>query len=199
MAKKEKKINIDDIPGDNIRRLDKLKDLLTPYSGDPTENLHPAFKTNDELVVIDDEDDTSITVINNDNKLSKKASDSLREQLYELNLTDKQLAFISVYARLNYHISHTCEQIGVQRQSYYDWLKNPNFKMAIDCLHEAYIDDAVSCMNRAIANDNIDAAKFVLKTLGRRRGFIESMDITSNGETIGVPTINIIMPQKLDE
>ena len=186
MAKKEKKINIDDIPGDNIRRLDKLKDLLTPYNGDPTENLHPAFKEDitedNESIIILDDDNTNIT-----------------ERLNDIDLNEKQLAFIKCYHKFNYHIGKTCEHVGIHRQTYYAWLQlNPNFKMATEYLHEAYIDDAVACVNRAIGNDNVDAAKFVLKTLGKRRGFVESMDITSNGETIGVPTINIIMP-KIDE
>lgn len=176
----KKKINLDDIkPSENIssvNRLDKLKELLTPYSGDPTDDMTPVFK--------------------NDQVTTQEIQVKLDDTLNTLDLTEKQLLFIQNYHKFNYHIGKTCEFVGVHRQSYYDWLKNPNFKMACDCLHEAYIDDAVACVNRAIGNDNVDAAKFVLKTLGKRRGFAESMDITTNGESINVPIINIITPKQ---
>ncbi len=109
---------------------------------------------------------------------------------------EKRQEFLDNYKANNFNIGKTCEFIGVSRSSYYEWLKEPEFKTVIENYKEYFIDAAEDTLYKAAEAGSIDAAKFVLKHLGKKRGYIDSLDVTSNGQTIN--TIRLIEIKKED-
>ena len=106
--------------------------------------------------------------------------------------------FIIKYEQNGWHIAKTCWDLGITRRTYYNWLRDDEeFSNKMEEFHEALIDSAERCLLRAINNDETDAAKFVLRYKGRKRGYVESTDITTNGKDIN--TLNIIVKSEQEK
>jgi ACT domain-containing protein len=94
------------------------------------------------------------------------------------------------------HIGEACEAAGISRQTYYDWMTTvPDFKAAVLAMREVQLDRAEAVLNESIDKDkNLDSVKFLLKTIGRLRGYQEKseVDITTNGESINKITVEIV-------
>lgn len=111
------------------------------------------------------------------------------------SLTPEQSEFIRLFPANSWNIGRTMEAIGMSRRTYYEWLDNNElFKQTIEDFKEDLVDIAEQTMIRAMERENsVDAAKFMLKYLGRKRGYTDrtEIDITSGNKPI---TINIIKP-----
>ena len=71
-------------------------------------------------------------------------------------------------------VSTACVKAGVGRRTHYQWLKkDPEYKEAVDDLHDVVLDFAEDALHRLIKNGDTTATIFLLKTLGKRRGYIE--------------------------
>jgi predicted house-cleaning noncanonical NTP pyrophosphatase (MazG superfamily) len=90
-------------------------------------------------------------------------------------------------------IKCACEKVGTTRQNFNThYRKDEEFKKAIDDILEEQIDYVESKMLNGIEKGNDKLIQFYLRTRGKHRGWGESTDITSNGETINTtPIINI--------
>ena len=149
------------------KRLDNLKDLLKS-------------STEDTQLVNSQLDDTTGQLV-----------DILKSEL-----SDKQREFLNLYLDFRFNITRICEAIEISRTTYYVWIEeNAYFKQMIDHLDEALVDNSIETIQRALENGDAKIALAILKLKGKKRGFTESIDVTSNGQTIGIPTINIIMPK----
>ena len=106
--------------------------------------------------------------------------------------------FLKAFPRKNYHISRTCIDIGIRRQTYYDWMEaDPDFKADIEALEEADIDDAEDSLRTLrkgipkrkadgtfdgwISKPDVTANIFYLKTKGRKRGYEETTKVKLDG------------------
>ena len=99
----------------------------------------------------------------------------------EENLTKLQKGFLKILDESGLNISMTCEQIGIDRGTYYNWMKKDAFAEAVDCQKEATIDYAESKLMMAIKSGNLTAVIFFLKTKGKKRGYIETQEIEHQG------------------
>ena len=79
--------------------------------------------------------------------------------------------------------------MGVTRDSVYKWIEaDPELKQAIETIRESMLDMTEGALFKQISEGNPAAIFFHLKTIGKKRGYIEKSetDITSNGQTIFV-------------
>lgn len=106
--------------------------------------------------------------------------------------------FFANFEKFNFNINKTCAEIGISRDTYYYWFQtDADFKIKLDEYKNRYIDQAQSVLFDVLMHSKsdmlrLDAAKFVLKTLGKDRGYQENIDITSNKQQIKPVTINIL-------
>ena len=93
----------------------------------------------------------------------------------------KKLAFIQSYKDSFGNITVATKNIGVTRQTYYDWIKaDPEFKAAIDAIEpdELIVDFAENALMKKISKGDTTAIIFTLKTKGKKRGYVERQEVT---------------------
>jgi hypothetical protein len=112
-------------------------------------------------------------------------------------MKDSKNKLIKAYRECLGVVKCACEKSQVSRKTFYDNMKDENFKKAINEINEEQIDFVETKMLDGINKGNDKLIQFYLRTKGKSRGYGESTDITSNGESI-TPTINIsiINPNK---
>lgn len=97
--------------------------------------------------------------------------------------TKRQEKFLSALQDAGGNITAACMKSGIRsRQTIYNWMNNPDFKNEVEVINESSLDYVESKLMTAIQNDNITAIIFYLKTKGKKRGYIETIEnqITSN-------------------
>lgn len=110
--------------------------------------------------------------------------------------TEKQIDFLQLYIPMKFNITMVCKKLGITRATYNNWCKhNEDFKKAVEEMREFIVDYAESVLIQALDNGDVKAAQFILKTVGKHRGYVENIDVTSNGHTLG-SVINIIPPSE---
>ncbi len=72
--------------------------------------------------------------------------------------------------------------IGSSSTAYDKWMKQPHFKELRTEILEGFIDMAEEQLNRHIHLGSLDAAKFMLKTKGRDRGYGNKIELVNNNE-----------------
>lgn len=93
---------------------------------------------------------------------------------------EKEL-FLKLLVRNAGNKSKTCKAMNVSRQTVYNWRDDdPEFKKQLDEVDETLIDDAESALMKAIKDGNVTAIIFFLKTKGKSRGYVESMDMSAD-------------------
>jgi len=74
-------------------------------------------------------------------------------------------------------VSTACKAVGISRQTHYNWLKEDEYKTAVEDLSEVAIDFAESHLHKLIKDGNPAATIFFLKTKGKGRGYVERQEI----------------------
>jgi len=99
----------------------------------------------------------------------------------------KKKAFIDVYEKVYGNVSLSCRSVGINRSTYYRWVKDEAFKEQLEDTKpkEAYIDFVESKLVERINAGDTTAIIFALKTIGKKRGYVERQEIahSSNVET----------------
>lgn len=90
------------------------------------------------------------------------------------------------------NITASCEAAGIARKTFYEWIeKDPAFKTTIEAIEESCIDFAESALKKQIEDGNPTSTIFFLKTKGKKRGYVETTEITGkDGKDL--------MPAKID-
>lgn len=71
-------------------------------------------------------------------------------------------------------------RLGVSRNTVYRYVKEyATVRQAIDEAREANLDFAESKLMQAVNNGSIPAIMFLLKTVGRNRGYVERQEVTT--------------------
>lgn len=75
-------------------------------------------------------------------------------------------------------VTTAVESVGINRQTHYNWLKKDS-KYAADVLdiENVTLDFAESQLHQQIREGNVTATIFLLKTKGKKRGYIERQEI----------------------
>ena len=86
-------------------------------------------------------------------------------------------------------VTEACEKSQLSRTQHYKWYKeDKDYRKQVDNIEGKFIDFAETHLKEQIKNNNTQATIFYLKTRGRKRGYGDSLDITSGEEPI---TINV--------
>ncbi len=89
----------------------------------------------------------------------------------------------TVLAALKKHlgvVTPACEAAGVDRSTFYKWLKaDPDFKEEYESLESVALDFAESQLLKNISNGHEASVIFYLKTKGKKRGYIERSEVAS--------------------
>lgn len=71
-------------------------------------------------------------------------------------------------------VTTACNIVGINRWTYYDWLKNDEqFKNEVEEIGNIALDFAESKLHEQIKDGSTAATIFYLKTKGKNRGYIE--------------------------
>ena len=82
-------------------------------------------------------------------------------------------------------VTAACKEVGISRDSYYDYYNTDmEFRRRVDDINEIVIDFAESQLYKKIKQGSERSILFLMKYKGKKRGYTDSVDITSNGKTI---------------
>jgi len=117
-----------------------------------------------------------------DNSKARSKSIEVRQAKRE----KKKEEFLEVYSQKANNVHLTCKTLGIERGTFYKWLKEDDeFKEKILNLEEGDIDSAETALKRQILDGNITAIIFYLKTKGKNRGYVERQELTGiNGQKL---------------
>ena len=107
-------------------------------------------------------------------RLSKKKTTQNRTPERRLTKTTFSRAIKDSYG----NIMVISERIGCQRSTVYSWLdKELELKLQLDSEREMIVDLAENKLVENIQHGETSSIHFVLKTLGRKRGYVEKTEI----------------------
>jgi uncharacterized Zn ribbon protein len=104
----------------------------------------------------------------------------------------KKKAIIEAYAKTYGNVTETCKIVGINRSTYYDWLKDDlEFKMAIDNVEpeEQFVDFVENALHQKIKDGDTTAIIFALKTKGKKRGYVEKTEHEIDGKISAIKII----------
>ena len=79
-------------------------------------------------------------------------------------------------------VTNACRKVGCNRSTFYDYYaKDMKFKKAVDDIQNIALDFAESQLHKQIQDGNTTATIFLLKTKGKKRGYIERQEIQHDG------------------
>lgn len=82
-------------------------------------------------------------------------------------------------------VTSACKQVGIARQTHYEWYKeDPKYRAAVDELGDVAIDFAESQLHKQIKEGNSTATIFYLKTKGKKRGYVERQEVQTLGDNL---------------
>lgn len=95
-------------------------------------------------------------------------------------LHDLKKRFLQVYTK-TLNITTACEAINIARKTFYNWKDSDQvFAEAFESTEEAMLDDLEAhAKNRAKESDTV--LIFLLKTKGKKRGYIEKTETEHSG------------------
>ena len=75
-------------------------------------------------------------------------------------------------------VTSACKSVGISRNTHYTWLKQDDiYKEAVDDIENIALDFAESQLHKQIKEGSTAATIFLLKTKGKKRGYIERQEI----------------------
>ena len=113
------------------------------------------------------------------------------------NLTLKK-AMIEALKKSLGIVTTACKEVGIERQTNYNWLKDdPEYKAQVEALDDMVLDFAESKLHQSINNGSDTATIFFLKTKGKKRGYIEKQEITQTNLNVEVAEVTDEMQNEL--
>ena len=83
-------------------------------------------------------------------------------------------------------VTTACKTVGISRWTHYRWMKeDEKYAEEVDDLKNVVLDFAESQLHQQMQDGSVPATIFLLKTLGKKRGYIERQEITGAD---GMPT-----------
>ena len=75
-------------------------------------------------------------------------------------------------------VTTAVRSVGINRQTHYNWLKDdPNYAAEVKSIEDITLDFAESQLHKQIQDGNVTATIFLLKTKGKKRGYVERQEI----------------------
>lgn len=95
-------------------------------------------------------------------------------------------------------VTPACKEVGVSRETFYRYYKeDPEFKSKVDDINEITLDFAENQLLKKIKEGSERSILFYMKYKARKRGYTDSLDITSDGKSI--TEIKLIQVKNKDE
>jgi len=101
-------------------------------------------------------------------------------------LKQKHLDFVKSYIDNGGNISAACEEVGIERKTYYRWMKKRNFQSMYSEAIEKHNDLIYQRILKLALESDKDMLKFWAKTQMRHRGFVEKQEIEHTGKIFDV-------------
>ena len=111
-------------------------------------------------------------------------------------------AFIIAYKENFGNITIACESAGVGRGQYKAWCeKDPEFRQRLAEIEpeEIMLDFGEHKLMERVAKGDTLATMFLLKTKGKRRGYIERQEVAHEGDVVKQITVNILKASHVEE
>ena len=111
-------------------------------------------------------------------------------------------AFIIAYKENFGNITIACESAGVGRGQYKAWCdKDPEFRQRLAEIEpeEIMLDFGEHKLMERIAKGDTLATMFLLKTKGKRRGYIERQEVAHEGDVVKQITVNVLKANHVEE
>ena len=75
-------------------------------------------------------------------------------------------------------ITLACKEVGIARQTHYEWYKeDPEYHAAVDATADIALDFAESKLHGQVSKGDTTAIIFYLKTKGKHRGYVERYEV----------------------
>ena len=94
-----------------------------------------------------------------------------------------------------------CKEVGISRNQFYQYYKSdPDFKKSVDDIHDVTLDFVENQLLKKIKEGSERSILFYMKYRGKKRGYTESMDVTSDGKSISeIKLVHIKKRDDIDE
>ena len=80
-------------------------------------------------------------------------------------------------------VTTACKVVGISRITHYQWLKDDEqYAEAVASLEDIVLDFAESSLYKQVKEGNPTSTIFLLKTKGKRRGYIEKTQVEHSGK-----------------
>jgi len=98
-------------------------------------------------------------------------------------------------------VTPACKEVGISRNQFYQYYKSdPDFKKAVDDIHDVTLDFVENQLLKKIKEGSERSILFYMKYRGKKRGYTESMDVTSDGKSISeIKLVHIKKRDDIDE
>jgi len=79
-------------------------------------------------------------------------------------------------------VTTAANNVGITRKTHYDWLRNDEqYAQQVQALEDMVLDFAESQLHKQVNEGNTTATIFLLKTKGKKRGYVERQEIMHDG------------------
>ena len=113
----------------------------------------------------------------------------------QIRTVEHKKALLKAMVKSLGNVTEACKKAGLNRDTYYDYLKNDkDFNKTVNDIAEMRIDHVEGKLDDLIDCDDSKAIIFFLKTKGKNRGYIERTEIDTTPDNR--VTINIVKPEK---
>tara|TARA_R110000751_G_scaffold255619_1_gene355162 strand:+ start:624 stop:962 length:339 start_codon:yes stop_codon:yes gene_type:complete len=86
-------------------------------------------------------------------------------------------------------VTAAAKACGIERRSHYRWMdEDEDYKSSVLDISESAIDFAESSLHQQIKDKIPSSTIFYLKTKGKKRGYVETQDITVAGQGFTPPS-----------
>lgn len=90
----------------------------------------------------------------------------------------KKKTIIEVLKRTMGNVTKACEAAGISRVSFYNWKEaDEKFSQEVESISEYLLDFTEDQLYTKIKKGNLTAIIFYLKTKGKKRGYVERMQV----------------------
>jgi len=97
----------------------------------------------------------------------------------------KKVALLKALDRCLGVVTPACKEVGISRNQFYIYYNtDPDFRKAVDDIQDITLDFAESQLLQKIKEGSEKAILFYMKYKGRKRGYTDSLDVTTNGRDI---------------
>ena len=113
----------------------------------------------------------------------------------------RKTLFIDALKETLGNVTEASKLVSITRETHYNWMKSdPEYKIQVEEIANMVFDYVESALYRQIGKGDTPAMNlyFRYSPTAKRRGWQQNLDITSGGEKISIPEINVtIVPPLL--